>query len=205
VGLDADPEPEIYFDYRQIREPMGEALSNLAVAVRYDPRTAGFVESVKVLVAELDPELPLADVRTMEARLEEATARPRLYAVLLTLFALVALTVAASGVYSVVSYQAARRTREHGLRMALGATSSQIVTLVLRDGLAILAFGLGLGLLGAFFSNRALSSVLFQVAPLDPWTLLVVSVTLASAVLLASALPALRAAATDPMKALRYE
>jgi putative ABC transport system permease protein len=204
-GLDSEPEPEVYLSYQQIPAPMGEALSSLGVALRFRAGTSGIEDAVESVVRALDPELPLADVRTMEARLEESVARPRLYAVLLSLFALVALVVAASGVYSVVSYQVAERTRENGLRMALGASARDIVAGVLSNGLRILLFGLGLGLAGAFFFNRALTSFLFQVRPFDIATLAAVSLILAAVVLLACALPARRAARMEPMKALRYE
>ncbi len=204
-GLDRDPEPEVYFDYRQVPDAMGEAISRMSVAVRFDPRTSGIVESVKAAIRGLDPELPLADVRTMEARLEESVARPRLYALLLSFFAGVALIIAVSGVASVVSYQAAERTRENGLRMALGATPREILGLSLSDGWKILAFGLGLGLGGALLAGRMLSSVLFQVSPFDPWTLVSVCLLLGAATLAASAIPARRAARMDPVTALRYE
>jgi predicted permease len=204
-GLDTEPEPEMYLSYKQVPAPMGEALSRLGVALRYRPGASGIEDSVESAVRALDPELPLADVRTMEARLERSVARPRLYAVLLSAFALVALVVAASGVYSVVSYQVAERTRENGLRMALGASASDILRGVLSNGFRILLLGLGLGLAGAFFFNRALESVLFRVRPFDPMTLLAVSAVLAGVVLLACALPARRAARMEPMKALRYE
>lgn len=204
-GLDRDPEPEVYFDYRQVPDAMGEAIARMSVAVRYDARSSGLVESVKAAVRELDAELPLADVRTMEARLEESVARPRLYALLLSFFAGIALVLAVSGVASVVSYQAAERTRENGLRVALGATPDEIVALSLKDGWRILLFGLALGLAGATFVGRMLSSVLFQVSPFDPWTLGAVSLLLGAAVLAAAAIPARRAARLDPVTALRYE
>jgi putative ABC transport system permease protein len=204
-GLDRDPEPELYFDYRQVPDAMAEAISRMSVAIRHDPRAGGLIESVKAVIRGLDPELPLADVRTMEARLEESVARPRLYALLLSFFAAVALVLAASGVASVVGYQAAERTRENGLRMAMGATSGDILALSLKDGWRILAFGLALGLGASIFVGRALASVLFQVSPFDPFTLGAVSVVLALAVLGASAIPARRAARMDPVTALRYE
>jgi putative ABC transport system permease protein len=204
-GLDRDPEPEVYFDYRQVPDAMGEAISRMSFAVRFDPRGGDIVEPVKAAIRGLDPELPLADVRTMEARLEESVARPRLYALLLSFFAGVALTIAVSGVASVVSYQAAERTRENGLRMALGATPREILALSLSDGGKILAFGIALGLVGAVLVGRMLASVLFQVSPFDPWTLGVVCLVLGSATLAASAIPARRAARMDPVTALRYE
>jgi putative ABC transport system permease protein len=204
-GLDRDPEPELYFDYRQVPEAMGEAIARMSVALRYDPRAGGLVESVKAAIRGIDPELPLADVRTMEARLEESVARPRLYALLLAFFATVALVLAASGVASVVSYQAAERTRENGLRAALGATPGEILRRSLRDGWRVLAVGVLLGLAGALFAGRLLASVLHRVSPADPWTLGTASVVLGVAVVGASAIPARRAARLDPVKALRYE
>ncbi|HEY7697116.1 MAG TPA: FtsX-like permease family protein, partial [Vicinamibacteria bacterium] len=204
-GLDRDPEPELYFDYRQVPDAMSEAISSMSVALRFDPAASGLVDSVKTAIHGLDPELPLADVRTMEARLEESVARPRLEALLLSFFAAVALVLAASGVTSVVSYQAVERTRENGLRMAMGATSGEILRLSLRDGWRILALGLGLGLGGTFLLGRLLSSLLFRIPPSDPWTLGAVCLVLAGTVLAASAVPARRAARMDPMSALRYE
>ncbi len=160
---------------------------------------------MKAVIAALDSELPLADARTMEARLEESVARPRLYAILLSFFAVVALVIAASGVASVVSYQAAERTRENGLRMALGATPRQILERSLADGWKILGLGLAIGLAGSLFVGRMLASVLFQVSPSDPWTLALVSLVLGASILAASAIPARRAARMDPVTALRYE
>jgi ABC-type antimicrobial peptide transport system permease subunit len=141
----------------------------------------------------------------MESRLEDSVARPRLYSALLAFFAAVALAIAVSGVASVVSYQAAERTRENGLRMALGASPGQILGSSMREGLWILAIGVSLGLLGALAAGRMLSSALFQVSPRDPWTLASVALLLGAATLAASAIPARRAAKMDPVRALRYE
>lgn len=204
-GLDAEPEPELYLDYRQLPDEMGEAIANMSVALRYDPRTPGFVESAKAAVRELDAELPLDDLRTMAARLSESVARPRLYAVLLAIFAGTALVVASLGVYSVVSYQVAERTREHGLRIALGATSIDVVLSVMGNGTRILFFGIGLGLTASLLLGGLLRSVLYRVEPYDAVTLVSAILVLGAVVLLACGLPARRAARLDPMQALRYE
>jgi predicted permease len=204
-SLDREPEPEIYMDYRQVPDAMGDALSRMSVALRYDARAPGLIESVKAVIQDLDPELPLADARTMESRLEESVARPRLYSALLAFFAAIALAIAVSGVASVASYQAAERTRENGLRTALGATPGQILGASMRDGFWILAIGVSLGLAGALVAGRMLSSALFQVSPSDPWTLASVVLSLGAATLAATAIPARRAAKMDPVRALRYE
>jgi ABC-type antimicrobial peptide transport system permease subunit len=204
-GLDREPEPEIYLDYRKVPDAMGEALSRMSVAIRYDPRAPGLVEAVKAVVQDLDAELPLADARTMESRLQDSVARPRLYSALLTFFAAIALAIAVSGVASVVSYQAAERIRENGLRMALGATPGEILGSSMRDGFWILAVGVSLGLAGALAAGRMLSSALFQVSPGDPWTLASVAVLLGRSILAATAVPAHKASKMEPVRALRYE
>ncbi len=204
-GLDAEPEPELYLDYRQIPDEMGEAIAGMSVAIRYDPRTPGFTASTKAVMRDLDPELPLDDLRTMEARLRDSVARPRLYAVLLAIFAGMALVVASSGVYSVVSYQVAERTRDHGLRMALGATGNDVLKLVMGNGVRILSFGIGLGLAASLLLGGFLRSVLYRIEPYDAVTLASASLILGAVVLLASVIPARQASRLDPMKALRYE
>ena len=205
-GLDAAAEPEIYLDYRQIPDPMaGMMLPTMSVTARIDPHQAGIIDEVRRRVGEIDSEIPLADVRPMNERLQDSVARPRLYALLLSLFAGLALILAVSGVYSVISYSVSQRTRETEVRMAFGATSSDIVRLVLRDGWSILLWGLGRGLVVSFALSRYLASVLFEIEPFDPLTFVVAAVALGGAVLLASAIPARQASRTDAMKALRYE
>ncbi|TDI41534.1 MAG: ABC transporter permease [Acidobacteria bacterium] len=204
-GLDAEPEPELYLDYRQIPDRMAGILATMSVAVRVDPRQDGIVQEMRRRIQEIDAELPVADLRPMTERLRDSVARPRLYAVLLALFAGLALILAVSGVYSVISYSVSQRTRETGVRIAFGATSSDIIRLVLAEGWKILFWGLGLGLAVSFGLSRYLQSVLFEVEPFDPLTFVVVAVLLGAAVLLASAVPARQAARIDAMKALRYE
>jgi ABC-type antimicrobial peptide transport system permease subunit len=126
-------------------------------------------------------------------------------ATLLSGFGLLALLLAALGIYGVLAYAISRRTREIGVRMALGAQIKDVLTLVMRQGIGLLAMGIVLGLLGAFAATRLLRSFLFEVQPLDPLTFGVVVVLLASVALLACWLPARRAAKVDPMEALRYE
>ena len=205
-GLDVQAEPEVYLDYRQIPDRMaGMMLATMSVAARVDPRQDGIIQDMRRRIQEIDAELPVADLRPMTERLQDSVARPRLYAVLLLLFAGLALILAVSGVYSVISYSVSQRTRETGIRIDFGATSSDILRLVLGEGWRILFWSLGLGLAVSFGLSRYLQSVLFEVEPFDPPTFIVVAVLLGVAVLLASAVPVRQAARTDAMKALRYE
>jgi len=205
-GLDAEPSPEVYLSYPQVPDQMASMLlANMNVAVRVDPRQSGLVDGVRSRVQAIDAELPLADFRPMDARLADSVARPRLYAALFSIFAALALILATSGVYSVISYTVSQRTRETGVRVAFGATDSDIVRLVLRDGWRILVFGLPIGLALSVVLARFLRSVLFEIEPADPVTFVVVAVLLGGAVLAASVIPARQASKIDAMKALRYE
>ena len=204
-GLEAEPRPEIYLTYRQTSPRMGPAVSGMTVVLRHDPGARALVDAVKARLADIDPELPLANVTSLSDRLSETVARPRLYAVLLVLFAGLALVLAVSGVYSVVSYSVSQRMRETGVRMALGASSSDILRMVLIEGLKLTLFGIGCGVTFSVLANRLLESVLFEVTPLDPVTFVVVTLAIATAVLIAVSIPARQAARTNAMSALRYE
>ncbi len=204
-GLEAEPRPEIYLTYRQTSPRMGPAVSGMTVVLRHDPGARALVDAVKARLADIDPELPLANVTSLSDRLSETVARPRLYAVLLVLFAGLALVLAVSGVYSVVSYSVSQRMRETGVRMALGASSSDILRMVLIEGLKLTLFGIGCGVTFSVLANRLLESVLFEVTPLDPVTFVVVTLVIATAVLIAVSIPARQAARTNAMSALRYE
>jgi putative ABC transport system permease protein len=161
------------------------------------------VGAVRAALAEAAPGTPAFEVRTMEDRIEGVTAFQRFGATLLGLFAAVALVLAALGVYGVVSFGAAQRTRELGVRVALGATRRDLVRLVARGGLAIAAAGTLLGLAGALAATRVLRSLLYGVAPSDPATYVGIVLVLGAAVLAASWLPARRASRVAPAAVLR--
>jgi putative ABC transport system permease protein len=156
-------------------------------------------------VHELDAELALANVRTMDEWVSNGAAQPRLNATLLGAFATVALLIAAIGIYGVLAYSVAQRTREIGLRLALGAAPSGVLRLVIGEGLKITVVGLAIGELGAFVLSRTLQSLVYDVPVRDPFTFAAVAVLLSAVALLACIVPATRAVRVDPMAALRCD
>ncbi len=156
-------------------------------------------------LAALDPDLALSDVRTMDQRIADATARPRISTVVLVSFAIVALLLAAIGIYGVISYGVAQRTRELGIRLALGAASGSVLGLVLRQGMVPVGAGIATGVVAAWAGTRLLRSLLFQTGATDAITFVAVALFLAGTALAACYLPARRAARSDPMAALRAD
>ncbi|HLE70367.1 MAG TPA: ABC transporter permease [Vicinamibacteria bacterium] len=160
---------------------------------------------LRAAVATVDPELPLTSVQEMEDVVARSLGRPRLTLSLMSLFGVVALLLAAIGLYGVVAFSVSQRVREIGLRMALGASSSDVSRLVLREGLKLALAGVALGVVGALFAARFLESMLYEVEPRDPMTLVVIAALLIGVALVASYLPARRASRIDPFLALRTE
>jgi predicted permease len=198
AGIDSLPEADVYVSYYQM--PFYYRIM-LFVRTRGDP--LALVGPARRVLAEWAPGFPMYDVRTMEDRVGEALAYARISALLLGLFAAVALGLAAIGVYGVIAYSVAQRTREIGIRVALGATGGDVAGMVVRRGLALGAIGGGAGLVAALVATRALSSLLYEVAPRDPVTLAGILAVLAVVVLLASWIPARRAAAVPAVEALK--
>jgi ABC-type antimicrobial peptide transport system permease subunit len=172
-------------------------------------RVAGDPESVAAparrALAQLDPALPLFRVRTLEQLARNSVAQPRLYATLLALFAGTAVLLAVVGVYGVMSFNVARRTRDIGVRIALGATSASVLRLVLSEGARITAAGLGLGIVAAWATTRVLRSQLYGIAPTDPVTFLIAAVLLSAVAVIACYVPARRATRVDPLIAIKSE
>ena len=156
-------------------------------------------------VLDIDHDLPLDNVMTMDARLSASVAGPRFYALMLGLFALLALALAAVGIYGVMSYNVSQRHREIGVRMALGAEQRDILRLVVRQGLLLTMVGVALGIAGALAVTRLLTSLLFGIKPTDPIAYTGVSLLLVLVAFVACWVPARRATRQDTMVALRYE
>jgi putative ABC transport system permease protein len=175
------------------------------VLVRVDGDPAAVAPSLRAVVRGLDPALPLFGVEPLEQTLANSVAQRRFTMLLLGVFAAVAFLLAAIGVHGVLSYAVAQRTREIGIRMALGADRGSVRGLVLRQGATLAALGLALGVLGALVVSRALSSLLYGVGARDPLTFATAALLLGAVALIATYLPAGRAAAVDPMEALRQE
>jgi putative ABC transport system permease protein len=198
-SIEAPPEPDVYIAYDQVPQRSGYLLLRSAG----DP--ASLAAALRREVQALDPNLPIYDVKTMEQRVGGASARTRVTGLLLTLFAVVALLLALVGVYGVVSYAVAQRTRELGVRIALGAARSHVAALILHHSGTLVGLGIGLGLLGALATTRILRSLLYEVQPTDPLVFTLLTVATVAVAFAASAAPALRAARVDPLTALRSE
>ena len=198
-SLKSEPSLEIY-------RPILQAPQSQATLVARTKRGLHLpVEALRTRVAQIDPGVVLEDFRTLEQVIARSTARERFQTLLMALFAGLALCIAAAGVFGALSHAVAQRTREIGVRMALGASRSSIRQLVLRQGAQVILIGLAVGVALSAITNRALGSFLFGVQNLDLVTLGAVAVVMAGVGLLATALPVLRATAVDPQVALRYE
>jgi putative ABC transport system permease protein len=203
-GLDQPTGTELYLSRGQTYA-QDNRIFYVYLAVRSPGSASAVINTLRRELRDLDPSLPLARVRTMDEVVSAAQSRPRFLALLLTLFSSVALVLAAVGIYGVISYSVAQRTKEFGVRMALGAQRGDVLGIVLGRGMGLTLLGIGIGLGGAFVMTRFLSRLLFGVTPTDPATFVVVSTVLAIVAFLASYIPARRATKVDPMVALRYE
>lgn len=200
-GLTEPASPEVYVPAEQV--PWSGMV--LVVRGRGDADPIRLVPSVRLTIAGLDPQLPIEDIARLSDRVAASLGQRRFALTLLSAFSILALVLAAVGIYGVVSYAAAQRTREVGVRMALGARRSDVLNLFVREAVTLAAVGVGTGLLLCAGATRLLSGMLFGVKPTDPLSYALVSFLLVVAVLAASYLPARRAAGISPMEALRNE
>jgi putative ABC transport system permease protein len=177
----------------------------MTVVVRTNEEPMSMAAAVRSRIQEVDKDQPVYNLATMEQLLTKSIAQPRFSTLLLGVFALLALTLTAIGVYGVVSYTIAQRTREIGIRMALGAQVRDVLRLVIGQGLKMVLIGIAIGLAGAGALSHVMKSLLFGVSATDPAIFGIIAVLLTGVALLACYLPARRAAKIDPMEALRYE
>ncbi len=199
LGLDIEPRPEIYY-HTNTQPPFGPVV---VIRTTSDPQR--LISIARAKVRELDRDVPISNVNTMEQLVAQSVAQRRFGMFLLGTFAVLALLLAAIGIYGVVSYTVTQRTQEIGVRMALGASATDVLKMVLRHGMSLALIGVVLGLAGAFVLTRLMSKLLFAVTPTDVTTFALVSLGLIAVALLACYLPARRAMKVDPLEALRYE
>jgi predicted permease len=202
-GLGEAPGTELYFLSDQLVRVANRADTQRSVVVRSTRSTASLAPELRAAVAELDPRLPVIGLRSMDAVIDESIAEPRFLALLLSLFAGLALALAAVGTYGVLSFLVTERRREFGIRLALGAERRRILRLVVRRGMVLLVAGLAIGLAGAAMLGRLAETMLFGVTASDPLTLAGVAVVLLAVGLAACLVPASRATRVDPLTALR--
>lgn len=198
-GLDQDVRPSVFMPHDQY----SAGQLTLLVRTAGDPLT--LIEPARRAVSAIDADQPITEVRTLEQVVRATGARRRFVAVLLGVFSGLALTLAAIGIYGVTAYVVGRRTREIGIRMALGARRREVVGAILGQGMRVVAAGIALGLVGAVAATRLLAGLLYETAPADPVTLLAAAALLALVALLANLLPARRAVRVQPMAVLREE
>ncbi|HET7617103.1 MAG TPA: FtsX-like permease family protein, partial [Vicinamibacterales bacterium] len=196
-GAQAENRAEMYVPYWQMPEPG----ISLVLKTSVDPES--LAGPMREMVRQIDPDLPVSEIASMDALVSDSVAEPRFFASLVGVFAVLAVVLAAVGIYGVMSYLVAQRTGEIGVRLALGAAEQQIFRLVLGDSLRLTAIGLALGVAGALAIGRILRQLLFGVTPADPLTFALTVATLLVVAVAATYLPARRAMRTDPIGALR--
>jgi predicted permease len=201
AGLNKPAASELFLPW--VQNPGGFGSAYIVAKAKSDP--AQLAIALRTAVREVDSAVPVSHIRPMEEVMGDARSQPRFLAGILGIFSILALTLAALGVYGVVSYSVGQRTAEFGIRMALGASGGDVRSLVLREGMLLSMLGLGIGVAGAFLATRAMRSLLFQVSRFDPMTFVIMAVILIGVAQAACVIPAQRATAVDPMRALRYE
>lgn len=200
-GLDATPRVQLYLDESQA----AFNLNSMQVAVRTSGEPKSYVSAIRTAIHDIDHDMPMSKVNTLEVLVDNSMGQRRLSTVLLGVFAGLALLLASIGIYGVMSYTVAQRTRELGVRVALGASRQSVLGLVMRQGVAITLIGVAIGLAGAFALTRLIATQLFGVNATDPATFATVTGVLIAVAVAATLVPALRATRIDPLTALRED
>jgi putative ABC transport system permease protein len=195
-GLAGQSEPVVY------QSSLQRSYRGMYLVISFTGDVAALTNAVRREVRVLDPQVPVANVRTIDRLMSEAVAQPRFRTMLLGSFSAVALLLAGIGIYGVMAYSVTQRTQEIGIRMALGAQTRDVLQLVVRQGLTLTLIGIAAGLLGALAATRLIASLLFDVRPNDLMTFAAISALLALVALLACLVPARRAAKVNPLVAL---
>ena len=204
-GLDQPAETEVFFPYKLSPFGGGFLLSTPNIVLRTQGDPLAFADSVRRVVTNLDSSLPTAKVSTMETVVSQATSRPRFLTLVLSLFSIIALALAAIGIYGVISYSVEQRTAEFGIKMALGARPARLLLQILRQGLVLALIGIVVGVFVSSFLTDLLNGLVFGVGSQDYLSLVVTAIVLTGTTLVACAVPAVRAMRLDPVTALRYE
>jgi putative ABC transport system permease protein len=199
VSLKIPPKPQIYVPYPQF------AIQSLSIFMRTQVDSGSVTTALRRAVGEIDKEVPVYRPRLLADYRSQSIAQPRLNAMLVSLFALIALLLAAAGIFGVMSYSVTQRTQEIGIRLALGAQRYDVLRLIIGQGMRFVGIGVLVGLIGVFACSRLLQSLLFGVGTTDLRTMFIATVTLAATALCACYIPARRAMRVDPMQALRSE
>jgi putative ABC transport system permease protein len=205
MGLAQDVPPELFLLHDQLPAIAGSTERTMYVVARTVGDPASLTGAARAAVQELDPLLAITDIQPMTAMLDRSIARARFTMLLLGVFGVVALALAAVGIYGIMSHAVKRRTREIGIRMALGARPADVLWLVVGQGMTLAALGLAIGVVVALAATRFMTRLLYSVSATDPLTFASIVVLLAVVAFVASWLPARRAVATDPTLALRSD
>jgi putative ABC transport system permease protein len=200
-SVESQAQPEVYLPYAQL--PFASFLVTFVVRTASNPTNVA--AAVRNAVWEVDHEQPVIQIRSMESVISESIWRQHVSTSMLSVFAVIALVLSAVGIYGVFSYSVSRRTHEIGIRAALGATRTDILWLIVREGLALTLIGVVVGIVAAMELTRLLAGLLYGIRPRDPLTFAALSLLLTGVALLAMCIPARRATKVDPMVALRYE
>ena len=202
-SFEAGAKAEMFVPYLQFPDPILAGMyRNTSLVVRTSADPTALAGSVRLAIREIDANQPLVNLRTMERAMSNSVAQPRLQMVLLTLFAAIAAALAVVGVYGVMAYTVSQRTQEIGVRVAMGASPEAVVRLVVGQGVRLAATGVVLGLIGAVWVSQAMRGLLFNINGLDPLTFVVAPLVLLAAAIVASYIPARRAARISPIVAL---